>query len=202
MKHDIGIGEDGARSDGEQVGIPRSRAGKDHLSHRRRTVGIASALLDRQRERPRRVGVAVAEHRRRARLQQPPVRTLLRFRRHAGAAKSSSHPAHELRERSPLGAERCLDSLAQSAGEKWALPGRRDGDLQRATLDECRRDPVALMGDVGDVEKHALAVCLCSSFALCVRVVTRVDCEIGAHQVARLERAAKVDDGGSAAPEP
>jgi hypothetical protein len=135
-------------------------------------------------------------------LQQPPVGTLLRVGRHAGAAKPSSHPAHELRERSPLGAKRCLDSLAQRAGEKWALAGRRDGHLQRASFDECRRDPVALMRHVRHVEEYALAVCLHPSFALCIRIVTCVDCEIRARQVTRLERTPKVDDGRSAAPEP
>ena len=166
------------------------------------SVGVAGALFDRQRKRGSRVGIPVAEHRCCARSKQPPVRALLRAGRHAGAAQPSSHPAHELRERSPLGAKRCLDSLAQRAGEKWALPGRRDGHLQRASFDERRCDPVALMGHVRHVEQHALAICLGSSFALCIRIVTRIDCEVRAHEVARLERAPKVDDGRSVVPEP
>ena len=114
-------------------------------------------------------------------------------RRRAGAGAASHQ---QRRERAPLLAEHRLEAFSERPGKKRALTGGGDRDLQWAAPDDRGRDPVALMCDVGDVEKHALAVGLIACAALSVWVVTRIDGEIRAREVTCLERTAQMDDVG------
>ena len=202
MEHDVGIGEDGARTDGEQIGIAWSAPARTTspidvaLCVSRAPCSIASASAAAAS------CIAVAEHRRRAGLKQPPVRALLRVARDAGAAKLRRiRPINRVNgpHSSPI-----IFSMRsrKRTRQKRALTGGRDGDLQGAALHQRGSDPVALMGHVGHVEEDALAVRLCPRCALRGGIITCVDGEIRADQVTGSERTPEVNDGCSAGAEP
>ena len=198
MEDDVGIGEDRARANRQEIRIPRSRSGEDDLAHRQRVVGGMRVLLDRECQCGGGVFAALTQHRRRSRSEQSPVGPLLRVARDTRPAQPASHAPHQRREGPPFLAEHRLDALAQRAGDKGTLARGGDRDLKRTALHERGSDPVALRSDVDDVEEHALAVRLGSGRTLALRVVARIDRQVGAHQVTGLKRARDVDDGRAA----
>src|SRR5207245_11540578 len=126
-------------------------------------------------------------------VEDPSVNARLLRNRHASLAQLPAHVSNQGGKWSPLAAEPALDTGAQHGRKEWTFARGGDGDQQRITADDRRRDEATLRRSVDDVDEDAGRLGLGPAATVDLQVLAGIDDEAAAGGIARRVFARRYD---------